>query len=168
MKKYIIILILMVGVLLVVRNTDTQAEINYKDATYDINNLAVTLVDGYSESTTTQDSATKIITKYFGNETIGDLNSDGIDDTAFIMTQELGGSGTFYYIAVALGSKNGFIGKNAILLGDRIAPQTTEIKDGEIIVNYADRAIGEPMTTKPSVGVSKYLKIINGSLQIAK
>jgi len=50
-------------------------------------------------------------------------------------------------------------GTNAILLGDRIAPQTTEIKNGQVIVNYADRAAGEPMTARPSVGVSKYLKV---------
>jgi hypothetical protein len=51
-------------------------------------------------------------------------------------------------------------GTNAVLLGDRIAPQTTEIRDGGmLIVNYVERKPGEPMTTRPSMGVSKYLKV---------
>lgn len=102
--------------------------------------------------------------KYFGNEIKGDFNGDGINDAAFLVTQDPGGSGTFYYIMAALGTKNAYTDTNAILLGDRIAPQTTEFKDGEIIVNYADRKLDEPFSVKPSVGVSKYFKVNNGVL----
>jgi len=101
-------------------------------------------------------------TRYFGNEATYDFNGDGKPDTAFIITQNNGGSGTFYYVVVALSEPNGYIGTNGILLGDRIAPQTTEIKNGQIIVNYADRGANEAMTTAPHIGVSKYF-IINGN-----
>jgi hypothetical protein len=40
----------------------------------------------------------------------------------------------------------------------------TEIRNEVLIVNYADRAPGEPMTAQPSVGVSKYLILKNGAL----
>lgn len=80
------------------------------------------------------------------------------------MTQESGGSGTFYYLAAALGSKDKCIGTNAIFLGDRIASQSTNFQNGEIIVNYADRNPDEPMTEIPSVGVSKYFKITGNQL----
>ncbi|HRH21982.1 MAG TPA: hypothetical protein PLJ58_02155, partial [bacterium] len=53
---------------------------------------------------------------------------------------------------------------NAILLGDRIAPQTTEWLDGEIVVNYAERKAGEAMTVSPSVGVSRYFQVADGTL----
>ncbi len=96
---------------------------------------------------------------YFGNEAVGDLNGDGVPDVAFIFTQSGGGSGTFYYVVAALKEVQGYQGTNAVLLGDRIAPQTTEIKDGQLIVNYADRKPNEPMTAQPSVGVSKYLRV---------
>jgi hypothetical protein len=56
------------------------------------------------------------------------------------------------------------VGTNAVLLGDRIAPQTTELRDGSLIVNFAERRPGEPMTTPPSAGVSKYLKVVAGKL----
>ncbi len=130
-----------------------------KDATYSIDGQSVTLIDGKAEVEAAPGSASKITTTYFGNEAMGDLNGDGKPDTAFILTQSTGGTGTFYYAVVALKTDSGYQGTNAVLLGDRIAPQTTEIKDGKVIVNYADRKAGEPMTASPSVGVSKYLKV---------
>lgn len=132
-----------------------------RNCTYYIENENITLKDGYSEKEIAPGSASKIITKYFGNEVSGDFNEDGLSDVAFLLTQNLGGSGTFYYVAAALGG-NKCNGTNAILLGDRIAPQTTNFQNEEIIVNYAERKPDEPMTASPSVGVSKYLKI-NGN-----
>ena len=102
---------------------------------------------------------------YFGNEATGDLDADGIEDVAFIVTQNGGGSGTFYYVGAAFkNSDDSYTRTNLVLLGDRIAPQTTEIRDKTIIVNYADRKEGEPMTARPSVGISKYLQTFNGIL----
>jgi len=139
-----------------------------KNATYTIEDEKITLVDGRSEKEITPGSATKIVTQYFGNEVEADFNGDGFEDSAFLLTQDGGGSGTFYYLALALGAKNGRTGKNTIFIGDRIAPQTTEFKNGEIIVNYAERKPGEPMTASPSVGVSKYFKVVNNQLAQAQ
>jgi len=140
---------------------------DYKNATYVIEGQPVTLVNGHSEVPAAPGSASKVLTDYFGNDATGDLNGDGLPDVAFILTQNSGGSGTFYYVVAALRSSAGtYTGTNAVLLGDRIAPQTTEIKGGEVIVNYADRKPGEPMTAQPSVGVSKYLKVENGALVV--
>ncbi|MBM4410520.1 MAG: hypothetical protein FJ037_04215 [Chloroflexi bacterium] len=136
----------------------------YKDATYEIAGKPVTLKNGLSEVEAAPGSASKITTRYFGNEAQVDLNGDGLVDVAFLLTQSTGGSGTFYYSVVALRTADGWKGTNAILLGDRIAPQTTNIKDGKVIVNYADRNPGEPMTTRPSLGVSRYLSVVDGRL----
>jgi len=141
---------------------------SYKNATYKIDGVKVELVNGVSEKEVTPGSAAKITTKYFGNEAKGDLNGDGTEDTAFLLTQDGSGSGTFYYVVVALKMKGGYRGTNAILLGDRIAPQTTEINGVEIVVNYAERSVGEPMTARPSVGVSKYLIISEDRLIVTK
>lgn len=132
---------------------------DYKNVTYVIEGQSVTLTGGRAETVAAPGSASKTATQYFGNETTGDLNNDGMPDVAFLLTQDAGGSGTFYYVVVALKTSDGYQGTNAILLGDRIAPQTTEIREGQLIVNYADRKPDEPMTTQPSVGVSKYLKV---------
>ncbi|MEK7661989.1 MAG: hypothetical protein AAB355_00595 [Patescibacteria group bacterium] len=138
---------------------------NPKNSAYMIENISVKLTDGVSETEDAAGSASKIITKYFGNESKGDLNGDGLSDTAFLLTQDRGGSGTFYYAVAALKTPDGYHGTNAILLGDRVAPQATEIKGGVLIANYAERSAGEPMTARPSVGVSMYSVIDNGQLR---
>ncbi len=139
---------------------------NYKDATYQIEGKQVTLINGLSEVAAAPGSATKIVTRYFGNEATGDLNGDGKPDVAFLLTQDPGGSGTFFYVVAALRTETGYLGTNAVFLGDRIAPQPTNIKDGMIVVNYAERKAGEPFTTAPSIGVSKYLKVVDGKLTV--
>ncbi len=144
---------------------DTPLGRNPKNSTYIIEGKIITLIDGKAETEIVPGSASKTITQYFGNEAKGDFNGDGSEDKAFLLTQNSGGSGTFFYVAVALGGDEGYMGTNAVLLGDRIAPQTTEFRNGEIIVNYADRYPGEPMTVRASLGVSKYLKIIDGILK---
>jgi hypothetical protein len=146
----------------------TSTIANYKDATYVVEGEPISLVNGLAEKEIAPGSASKQITKYFGNEATGDLNGDGQADVAFLLTQDSGGSGTFYYVAVALKTDSGYKGTNAIFLGDRIAPQSTEIQGGRLIVNYADRNPGEPFTAQPSLGVSKYFKIIDSKLIEAK
>ncbi|MEK9177100.1 MAG: META domain-containing protein [Patescibacteria group bacterium] len=130
-----------------------------KNATYLISGAPVTLVNEVAESEAAPGSGSKVVTRYFGNEVMVDLNDDGREDTVFLLTQETGGSGTFFYAVAALNTADGYVGSHAVFLGDRIAPQTTERGEGKIvIVNYADRAPGEPMSTPPSVGKSLYLK----------
>jgi hypothetical protein len=84
-----------------------------------------------------------------------------LPDTAFLVTQDRGGSGLFYFVVVALKTATGYTTTNAFLIGDRIAPQTTEINTSaqELYVNFAERNAGEPMTTKPSHGATLYLKV---------
>jgi len=150
------------------KNTAQSGFVDYKNATYIIEGQSVTLINGKAEAPTAPGSVSKIVTQYFGNESFGDLTNDGVPDIAFILTQDSGGSGTFYYAVAAIRTASGYKGTNAILLGDRIAPQTTQIEYGEAVFNYADRATGEPMTAQPSVGVSKYLKVEGLTLEEVK
>ncbi|MEK7530521.1 MAG: hypothetical protein AAB573_01525 [Patescibacteria group bacterium] len=102
--------------------------------------------------------------RYFGNEVMGDIDGDGDEDVAFLITHDGGGSGTFYYLVGAINDGGTYHGTNAMLIGDRIAPQTTEFKmlsepyGARVIVNYADRQPTDPMTAQPSVGKSIYAK----------
>ena len=151
---------------------------DYKNATYVIEGRSVTLVNGLAETEAAPSSATKIITRYFGNEVKHDLNNDGLEDVAFLLTQETGGGGTFFYVVAALNTPVGYVGSDAVLLGDRIAPQTTHMDEGQtsngttrqnvIVVNYVVRLPGEPFTTRPSLGKSIWLKLDPNTMMLAE
>ena len=137
---------------------------DYKNIAYEINGENVQLVDGVAEIEIVPGSASKIVTRYFGNELLTDLNGDGREDVVFLVTQETGGSGTMFYVVSALHIDGGYMGSDGYLLGDRVAPQNIEVSPNPrhanvIVANYADREIGAPMTTQPSVGKSAYLKL---------
>ncbi len=128
------------------------------NASYLIDGGQIMLKNGQADVGTTH-------TAVFGQPVSGDLNGDGRVDAALILTRDTGGSGTFFYVAAAINTTSGAQGTNAVLLGDRIAPQNINIQDQQIIVNYADRQAGEPMTTPPSMGVSLYLTVDKGELK---
>ena len=131
------------------------------NATYIIDGQSVALIDGVSEVSSAPGSATKTTTRYFGNEAYGDVDGDDDNDAAFLITQDSGGTGLFYYVVVALRTPTGYKLTNTFLVGDRISPQSTEIKEDskELHVNFAERKKGEPMTAEPSVGATLLLKV---------
>jgi len=128
-----------------------------QNATYKIEGKEVQLVNGKSADGNTT---------MFDTPTVGDLNGDGSNDAGVILVVTENGSGTFYYSAAALNNTSSYTydGTNAIILGDRIAPQSKDIQNEIYTVNFAERAEGEPMTTQPSIGVSKYFKINGNTL----
>ena len=135
-----------------------ESPTGYKNTSYNIGGTNVTLENGHAETPAAPGSASKTVTEYFGNEIRKDLNDDGREDVVFLLTQNSGGTGTFFYVVAAVATDNGYVGSKAFPLGDRIAPQTTESGNGKVvIVNYADRRPNEPMTTQPSVGKSASL-----------
>ncbi|NCT01805.1 META domain-containing protein [Candidatus Parcubacteria bacterium] len=177
MKKILLFLavtvLLLILVLLALKNepSDIQQVIvtDYKDATYVIDGTPATLVDGVSEKIPKTNSPVLVTTRYFGNQLFKDINDDGRDDVIFFLTQETGGSGSFFYVVAAVNTDDGYIGSEALFLGDRIAPQTIESGIGnQIVVNYTERAAGEPMTTSPSIGVSRRLILDVRSMQFTE
>jgi heat shock protein HslJ len=144
-----------------------------KDATYVIEGKSVTLMDGVSVVPLALDSALQVTTRYFGNEVTHDFDGDGRQDTVFILTQNMGGTGTFYYVVAALNTVQGYVGSHGLFLGDRIAPQTIEMsKEAStkdvIIVNYADRKPNEGFATSPSVAKSIWLKLDLETMQFGE
>jgi len=149
------------------REASAQAA-EHKNIAYTIAGRPTRLVDGVNEAPAAPGSAAKIVTRYFGNEARGDLNADGREDVAFLLTQETGGSGTFFYAVAAIASEGGLRGSEAVLLGDRIAPQTTQIANGVIVVSYAGRGPGDSLATAPSVGKSISLKLDSRTMRLGE
>jgi heat shock protein HslJ len=143
---------------------------SHKNAIYKIVGENVKLENGIESHPAAPGSASMVTTKYFGNEVSYDFDKDGREDKVFILTQDMGGSGTFYFLVYALNKEDGYVGSEALYIGDRIAPQTTELstekgKEGMIIVNYADRKPGESFDIVPSLGKSLYVKLDLKSMQ---
>jgi hypothetical protein len=153
------------------RNEEAPAsEVDHKDAEFLIDGQRVKLENGVAETEASPGSASTIVTRHFGHELDIDLDGDGRDDVAFIVTQTRGGSGTFFYAVAARDTGQGYAGSDGYLLGDRIAPQATTVSPNPrhervVVFNYVDRAPGEAMTTQPSVGRSVYLKLDPSSMR---
>ncbi len=150
--------------------TDEGITADYKNASYSIDGVQVQLNNGVAETPAAPESAARVVTQYFGNELVTDLNGDGRNDVVFLVTQETGGSGTFFYVVAALNTEDGYVGSDGYFLGDRIAPQSINESTNPrhkyvIVANYADRAEDEPMTAQPSVGKSAYLKLDTEHMQ---
>lgn len=140
-------------------------EFDFLSASYTIENNVIKLENGKSEIEITSGSATKTMTSAWGKPVYGDLNGDRVDDSALILVQDPGGSGTFYYVGAALiDSNNKYIETNTLLLGDRILLEDIEIKEGVITVKYKDRKSDQPMTETRSIDASKKFEVENGML----
>jgi hypothetical protein len=89
-------------------------------------------------------------------------------DAILILLHDPGGSGTFYYLAIAENRNGHYRGTNAVLLGDRIAPMDIRIRSGVVIARFANRRSQEPMSTAPLVAEKVYLAFVEGKLKALK
>lgn len=151
-----------------VKAYDYRAASDPLNAAYMIEGREIRLQNGRSEVAAGPNSATKIRTFVSGDVIEGDLDSDGDEDAALILVHDPGGSGTFYYVAVAENLNGRYRGTNAVLLGDRIAPMDLQIRNGVVIARYATRGSHEPMSTAPSVEAFLYLAFEEGKLTALK
>lgn len=129
-----------------------------KNATYLFGDEEIRLTDGRFARATAPGSATMETIEIFGEPVFADLDGDKDEDAAMFVVQNSGGSGTFYYVALAINANGEYRGTNAMLLGDRIAPQNINVIEGRAVANFAERKAGEPFTTAPSVGKSIYVQ----------
>lgn len=109
---------------------------SFMEATYIVDGVTVPLSDDGSGA------------RYFGNETIGDINHDSKNDTVLVLTKKKDG-GTAYYLAAALAYQNGFVGSNTLFLGNDITMDTLSIDNGGTIsVSYKDPAQGSSLIVR--------------------
>jgi len=145
-------------------STAGEAVTDPRNGTYIIAGEVVILKNGVSE-VTTPNSNVKVVTRYFGNELKTDLNLDGTEDMFFLLTQETDGGEASFYGVGALATSTGYVGTHAVLIGNRIAPQSTTKGEGNmVVVNYAVRTPGETS----SMGKSLWLKLDPATLQFGE
>ncbi len=129
-----------------------------RNCQYIVENQVITLVDGKEETVSPYGAETQT-TEIYGDPVTGDLNSDGQDDYAVIITQKTANDvGVYYYAAVALADeKTGVIaGTIAVPLGDRIVIKDTAIVNQAFRVNYLDwRTNGDAVEESPTNPITK-------------
>lgn len=87
--------------------------------------------------------------KYFGEEVVGDLNQDQIDDVAFLIKRNEGDErGDMYYLSASLKTPGGYEGLNLMYVGEKILIDALEIKEGIIIVSYKNLDSSEMLQYK--------------------
>ncbi len=131
-----------------------------KNLSYIINDQVVSLLDGQAITETAE--GISLTTKIWAETPTGDLNDDDQTDTAIILTQS-SGADTYFYLAAALKTDQGYSGTNAILLGDRIVPHKADITDGILSIYYNQEA-AEDVLAEQAGGLSKKLEYRTGQL----
>lgn len=74
---------------------------------------------------------------------IGDLNGDGRDDAIAVLTEQLGGSGIFVYVAAVIQGEKGLENVATTLLGDRVGITSLELVDGTLVANLVVARAGD-------------------------
>lgn len=134
-----------------------------RNIAYTVDGETFTVVNGRFERPVAPGASSMRSLSLFGEPVYGDLDADGDEDAAILLSYSSGGSGVFYYAVLALNTAGIYTSTNVLLLGDRIAPQTVEIHDGRAVYNYAIRRADEPMTTPPSIGKSLWVHLDSSS-----
>lgn len=124
---------------------DSVGSLDIRNATYQIGEDSLLLVDGTLKGSSR-------VTKLLEGPAFTDLNKDGAKDAVVILRDETGGSGVFYYVAIALATGDSQKTTNSILLGDRVRIKEIAVNQGIIFVTILERGAADAMTTPPGVG----------------
>ena len=135
-----------------------------KTGTYLIDNRIIALVDGSAEQPAAPGSASLATTRLTDRQAVGDVNNDGKPDTAVVLTDSGGGSGTFYMLSVLLNDGGRGKATNAFFLGDRVMVNSVNISGGVITVDYLDRGAGQPFAAEPSAPIKKKFTVKDSQL----
>jgi hypothetical protein len=146
-------------------STRAGAATTPESASYRIDGRVIALQNGKHDEPVAPGSAARNTATVWGKPVVADLDGDGDQDAVMIIATQPGGSGTFYYVAVAELDGGAYTGSAGVLLGDRIAPQSVTFADGVVTVDYAERKPGEPMSVPPSVATRKRFVYRSGVLQ---
>jgi heat shock protein HslJ len=164
---YIILAVILIAIIFAVaaRKQSSTYAIDPYSAVYEIDGADVQLSNGVHESGT---GSSKTVTRYFGKEAQGDLNGDGRSDVVFLVTQSTGGSGTFYYLVAGINLEKGYQGTQAMLIGDRVSPQSTSVNGKIITVNFNDRKAGQAFTDAPTVQKTLRFQLDGGKMKFTE
>ena len=122
------------------------------------------LVGGVFEEPAAPGSASMVRVVLGELRVVGDLDGDGSDDAAAILVADLGGSGTFSYLAAVLDRDGAAVPVATTLLGDRIVVESLVVRSGRIVVGLLTRGPEEAMAAEPTVAVELVFELRGAEL----
>ncbi len=108
----------------------------------------VTLVDGHYEA------AGELWVNLLPWMAIGDLNSDGLEDAAILLSENGGGTGTFVSLMAVVNQDGQPFQAGTVTIDDRPIISGVEISDGKITVNGTIHGVSDPFCC-PTLMVSQ-------------
>ena len=108
------------------------------NASYVIDNRIFSLTNGLDKASI-PDMTIHYLISVWDKPVTGDLNADGSDDAALILTQTVEqGKGLFYYLTASVQDPKTkkFWGSSSVFLGDRIVIENLSIENGVITVAF--------------------------------
>lgn len=120
------------------------------------------LVNGVYEEPIAKSSA-KVIVTLQNVMASGDLDGNGVQDAAVVLTVQSGGTGTFYYLFAVLNNNGAPKPVASVQLGDRIKLNALAIQNGEISVDLVTQGPKDPMA-KPTLAVIRKYKLLGTQL----
>ena len=128
-----------------------QAAQDPANAGYYIDGILYTLVNGELEQPIEESTAVNKF-KLLEFKATGDLNKDGADDVAVVLTNDAGGTGTFYYLSIFTSGTP--VVENTYNFGDRVVVKDLTFTDGKFQVTYLDRSPDQDMASEPSFEIT--------------
>ena len=131
---------------------EIQAPADPANAGYYIDGILYTLVNGALEQPIDK---TDVLNKFrlLDFKAAGDINGDGTDDTAVVLINDAGGSGTFYYMGILTSGPTPIV-ENTSYLGYRIDVKGIEFVGGKFEVTYLDRDVETSFDNPPTIEIT--------------
>lgn len=120
------------------------------------------LVDGQYHYIYESGAATELVIK-FQQFAIGDLDSDGQNDSVVILFVSPGGSGIFYFLTAVLNKGGQPQVASATSLGDRVLIEDLNVQNGVIVINLVTQGPEDAMCC-PTMKVERQYRLQQGNL----
>jgi hypothetical protein len=136
--------------------SDVSQQADPKTATYSIEGETFALANG--EADVQVDPGVFMKVQHFFDQTYGNMNVDEIEDVGVVLSVTTSKSDALVYAAVLASTpQGGWVGTNAVLVGDRITMKTIDIYNNRLIVTYTQ-------PSAPAVEKVKHYQVRNGVL----
>jgi len=96
---------------------------------------------------------------------VGDLNADGTDEVAALVSENYGGTGVFVFLAVYANENGRLTFQNSTMVDDRPQLQTLSIESGEIFLDTIIHGPDEPMCC-PTLRTTRHYRWVDNQLDM--